>query len=188
MLRQLAALAAVTVIFVICAGKARAGDSCAAPPPSLSKFQPAKERAALPTLPFDDGSGRDRSLAEFRGKGAVINFWATWCAPCVREMPALDRLAASAPGVGDGFSVIALSADREGAAVVRRFYDANGIRNLAVAVDKQNRVSRSLGVFGLPTTVLFDRDGREAGRVLGIVEWDAPEVVAFLRRCLAPPV
>ena len=113
----------------------------------------------------------------------MLNFWATWCAPCVKEMPALDRLAAT--GAERNLQVLALSADREGAPVVRRFYDVNAIKHLAVAVDKLSRVSRAVDVGGLPTTVLYDVQGREVGRVVGVAEWDAPDTVAFLGRCLA---
>ena len=157
--------------------------ACAAPPSALGKYQPAKPGVMLPAVPFVDADGSERLLDGLRGRGLIVNFWATWCAPCVEEMPALDRLAARAKE--QGLQVLTLSADREGAAVVRKFYDANAIRSLPIALDKTGRVARATGIGGLPTTVLYAADGSEVGRVVGIAKWDAPEVAAFLADCLA---
>jgi thiol-disulfide isomerase/thioredoxin len=170
-------------IVLIHGGDASAADRCTSPPPSLGKWQLATSPVSVPDQPWWDEAGNERRLADNRGKALVINFWATWCAPCVKEMPALDRLrAALAP---DGIEVLALSADREGVPVVRKFYDVNGLTHLAVALDRMGRIARPLGVQGLPTTVVFDRAGREVGRVVGVAEWDDPATIAFLRRCLA---
>jgi thiol-disulfide isomerase/thioredoxin len=157
--------------------------ACASPPPALGKYQPAPEGKHIPTTAFIDADGNQKSLADLRGDGLIVNFWATWCAPCVKEMPALDRMAGAAPD--RGLRVLALSADREGASVVRKFYDVNGIRHLPVAIDKMSRVARAIGIHGLPTTVLYDAEGRERGRITGIAEWDTPAVIAFLGDCLA---
>lgn len=144
-------------------------------------YEAKRPAAEVPDETFADGEGRERSLRDFQGKGVVLNFWATWCAPCVKEMPALDRLSALA---GDAFSVAALSSDREGASVVREFYRKNGIKNLPVLVDSKSRLVMKSGAKGLPTTLLIDPAGREVGRVVGPAEWDSGPVVAFLRACL----
>lgn len=162
-----------------------AAGACAAPPPELGAFQPASGAKSLPAVPFVDAAGREQPLNGLVGMGLVVNLWATWCPPCVEEMPALDRLAAQ--GKALGLRVLALSADREGAAMVRKFYDVNSIRNLDVALDRPSRVARALAATGLPTTVLFDAAGREVGRVVGVAKWDAPAVIDFLSHCLAPP-
>lgn len=159
------------------------GAACSAPPAALGKYQPAKPGTVLPAVPYVDADGMDRPLDGLRGEALLVNVWATWCAPCVEEMPALDRLAAQTKQTG--VRVVALSADREGAAVVRRFYEVNGVRNLPVAVDKTARVARATGIGGLPTTLLYAADGTEVGRVTGVAKWDAPEVVTFLSTCLA---
>jgi thiol-disulfide isomerase/thioredoxin len=157
--------------------------ACASPPPALGKYQPARGGKHIPTTAFIDADGNDKSLADLRGEGLIVNFWATWCAPCVKEMPALDRMAGAARE--HGLRVLALSADREGASVVRQFYDVNGIGHLPVAIDKMSRVARAIGIDGLPTTVLYDAEGLEVGRVTGVAEWDTPPVIAFLGGCLA---
>lgn len=161
---------------------ASAAAPCSKAPASLGRYQATAPGRELPQAGFLDAGGTERSLADFRGQGLVLNFWATWCAPCVKEMPALDRLAKRS---GErGLRVMALSADREGAPVVRKFYDVNDIKHLDVAVDKLGRAARAADVSGLPTTVLYDGQGREVGRVVGVAEWDAPDTLDFLGRCL----
>lgn len=127
---------------------------------------------------FVDGDGRQMTLGEFRGRFILLNLWATWCAPCRIEMPTLDRLRENH---GDArFDVLALSIDRAGVSVVRRFYEQIGVRSLAIHIDPSARAARSLGVLGLPTTLLLDPQGREVGRLVGPAEWDSPEMVRFL--------
>jgi thiol-disulfide isomerase/thioredoxin len=179
------ALALAAIVAICPAGARSASEACAQPPPSLSKLELAKEPAAVPLVPFTDADDRERTLAGFPGKALVVNFWATFCAPCVKEMPSLDRLAGM---VGeDGIVVLPLSGDREGAPVVAKFYAKNDIRHLGIAIDRLSKLARAMDVNGLPTTVLIDAKGQQIGRVVGEVEWDDPDAVAYLRKCLAPP-
>jgi thiol-disulfide isomerase/thioredoxin len=164
-------------------GATAARAACTDAPTALGRFQEAIGTEA-PATPFFAADGTERTLADFRGQALVVNLWATWCAPCVTEMPALDRLSEAVKP--HGIAVLPLSADREGAPVVERFFATNGIRHLPVTIDRMGKVARALAVPGLPTTVLYDREGRERGRVVGAAEWDAPEAVAFLRACLSP--
>ena len=137
--------------------------------------------APKPVAPisFQDPDGRVLGLADFRGKVILLNLWATWCAPCRREMPAIDRLQARLGG--KDFQVVALSMDRAGVAKVGEFFADLGIERLTPYVDPTTRAGRALGAFGLPTTLLIDRTGRELGRLVGPAEWDAPEAAALLR-------
>jgi thiol-disulfide isomerase/thioredoxin len=128
---------------------------------------------------FTDAEGRPHTVADFAGDVLVINLWATWCPPCVAEMPALDRLQAMLGP--EGVRVLALSQDRGGAGVVDRFYDRTGVKALGIWLDPRGTAARALGARGLPTTLIVTRDGREAARVIGEAEWDAPEMVALIR-------
>jgi thiol-disulfide isomerase/thioredoxin len=156
--------------------------ACRAPEGAFVQYEAADPPRPLAPLAIVDDAGRSRNLAEFRGEGVVLNLWATWCAPCVREMPQLDRLKASL--AGDGIRVLALSVDRGGVPLIRKFYDVNVIKNLEVLIDSGGNALRDLRIHGLPTTVLVDAEGREVGRALGAAEWDSQAVTAFLRRCL----
>lgn len=129
---------------------------------------------------FQDGAGRSLTLADFKGKVVLLNVWATWCSPCRKEMPTLDRLQAQRGG--KDFEVVALSIDREGPDVVRKFFAETGIRNLALYIDPSMDAQSKLEVIGVPTTLLIDRDGREVARHTGIAEWDRPEVIDTIAR------
>ena len=132
----------------------------------------------VPELVFEDGQGRKRTLANFRGKTVLLNVWATWCVPCREEMPVLDRLQQKLSG--PGFEVIALSIDAGGAVAVKRFYDEIGIRSLAIYVDASIGAMGALGLVGIPTTLLIDRQGREIGRRTGPAQWDGPEAMRLI--------
>lgn len=132
----------------------------------------------LPELVFQDGEGSKRSIAQFAGKVVLLNVWATWCAPCREEMPALDRLQGKLGG--RGFEVVALSIDAAGASVVKRFYEEVGVRSLAIYVDPTMRATATLAAVGVPTTLLIDRQGRELGRRTGPAEWDGPRSVRVI--------
>jgi thiol-disulfide isomerase/thioredoxin len=131
-------------------------------------------------LVFLDAEGRETRLDSLRGKGLVVNFWATWCPPCVAEMPALDR--AQAALARDGIEVLALSSDRGGRAQVEPFYARTGVRHLPVLLDPRGAAGRAFGVRGLPTTLILDRAGQEVARLEGEAEWDAPAMLAAIRR------
>lgn len=134
---------------------------------------------AVPEITFADDAGTARSLADFRGKIVLLNIWATWCIPCRTEMPTLDRLQGQLGG--PDFEVVALSIDRNGPDAVRKFFGEIGVQHLAVNVDTSGQAAFALGILGLPATLLIDRDGMEIGRLIGPAEWDATEMVAFLR-------
>jgi thiol-disulfide isomerase/thioredoxin len=127
--------------------------------------------------PFVDGTGRDLTLADFRGRVLLLNVWATWCAPCREEMPTLDALEARLGGAD--FHVLPLSIDRAGLGPVRRFYEEIGIEHLAMYLAEDIRAMAALAVAGLPTTILIDRQGRELGRLSGPADWNSAENVAL---------
>lgn len=137
-------------------------------------------QSPVPDVQFTDHDGRPRALADFRGKVVVLNVWATWCLPCRKEMPTLDRLQAALGG--RGFEVVALSIDRQGAEAVKGFYSEVGVRHLSVRIDTTGKALSALAVVGLPMTILIDAEGRELGRLMGPAEWDGPEMVAFLKK------
>ena len=134
---------------------------------------------SIADIRFEDEHGKARSLADFRGKVVLLNIWATWCGPCRREMPSLDRLQGLLGGAD--FQIVPLSIDRAGVAVVRKFYGEVGLRYLPIYIDIAGTATRDLATVGVPATLLLDRDGRELGRLIGPAEWDEPAIVEFLK-------
>jgi thiol-disulfide isomerase/thioredoxin len=128
---------------------------------------------------FEDDQGQPRSLADFRGKIVLLNVWATWCAPCLKEIPALDHLAAALNGAD--FAVVAVSVDRKGIDAVRKVFAELGVQKLPMYIDSFGQALRTVRAIGLPTSLFIDREGREFGRAVGPAEWDGAATIEFLR-------
>jgi thiol-disulfide isomerase/thioredoxin len=139
----------------------------------MAAFVFKKEPEALPEIAFLDTSAAQRTLAEWQGKVVLLNLWATWCAPCRKEMPALDRLQKELGS--DRFEVVALSVDRGGVEVARKFLDQIKVESLMLYVDPTTKVAGQLKAVGMPTTLLIDPQGREIGRLTGPAEWDSAD-------------
>ncbi len=144
----------------------------------LATFAMAEEITAAPEVIFVDGDGQEKSLADYRGKVILLNLWATWCAPCLHEMPTLDRLKAEM--ASDDFDVLAVSVDRAGVEKSREFLDRTGAQHLDLLVDAAMGFNFAFSAYQLPTTILLGRDGIEIGRMAGDTKWDAREVKLFL--------
>ena len=125
------------------------------------------------TLP----DGAQMRLSEHRGKVVVLNFWATWCAPCKKEMPSLARLQAAQ---GSGVFVMPVATGRNSPAGISRFFNEIGTGELPILLDPKQEAARMMGVFGLPATILIDKAGVERGRLLGDAAWDSPEAAALI--------
>lgn len=149
-------------------------------------FTPLAEPRSLPALHFTNAEGRALTMADFHGRVVLLNLWATWCVPCRKEMPALDRLEAKLGG--PAFEVVPLSIDRQGLAAVQPFYRQLGLKTLRIYVDPSGDAAFAVGAPGVPTSLLVDRDGRELGRVVGAAEWDSPAAEALIRKYLRAQV
>jgi thiol-disulfide isomerase/thioredoxin len=148
---------------------------------ALGQFSPLDTPRPAPELAFTSRDGTPLRLADFRGRVVLVNLWATWCGPCVREMPSLDRLQAQ---FGDRLLVLAISEDRGGAHVVDPFLEKLALAHLAIFLDASSAAQQAFKVRGLPTSFLINRDGRILGSLEGGAEWDAPDMVARLERYL----
>lgn len=151
-------------------------------PKSFIMHETPEPRVALH---FEDGEARPRSLADFQGRVVLLNIWATWCPPCVKEIPALDRLVAALDDTD--VAVVAVSVDRKGIDAVRKTFADLGVRKLALYVDTSGQALRTVRGMGLPTSLLLDREGRELGRAVGPAAWDDDATAAFFRHVGALP-
>ena len=144
---------------------------------ALLSYKFAGQKA--PDASFSGPDGGDVSLSDFAGRPLLVNFWATWCAPCKAEMPTLDALAALEKG---RVAVIAVSQDLEGRPPVVAFFEKTGVKNLEPYTDSDNLLLAAFNnQLALPTTILYDSEGREVWRVVGGVEWDDTEMAKLLR-------
>ena len=149
----------------------------------LARFTLAKEAKPLPELAFTDADDKPLSLADYKGKTVLLNFWATWCGPCVKEMPSLDRLQAKFGR--QRLVVLPLSLDGASRAKVAPFYENAKLKNLDIWFDKGRVVMKTLKVSILPTTILIDAQGREVARLEGELEWDAEDAIALVSSFVA---
>jgi len=149
---------------------------------TLAKFQLAKEPKPLPQLAFNDADDKPLKLGDYKGKIVLLNFWATWCAPCVKEMPSLDRLQAELGK--DKFVVLPLSLDGPSRPKVAPFYADKKLSNLGVYFDKGRKAMQAVDVSILPTSILVDPQGRELGRLEGEADWEKPEALALVKAAL----
>ncbi len=138
----------------------------------------------VPETPFTDPEGGTHSLADYRGKVVLLNFWATWCAPCREEMPSLDALLAELGG--DDFQVVAIAAGHNPPAAIQKFLTEAKIANLPVRLDPRQGLAREMGVMGMPVTVLIDRDGNEIARLIGGADWASEASKTLIRQATAP--
>jgi thiol-disulfide isomerase/thioredoxin len=151
----------------------------------MAAFLVKAERPPVPDLAFKDSMGREIGLSKWQGRVVLLNLWATWCAPCRKEMPTLNDVQKQL-GSKD-FEVVALSVDRKGLQASAAFLKDTGADSLGLYVDETSKSLDDLQAFGLPVTVLIDRKGREIGRLLGPAEWNSGEAIALIKAALAEP-
>ncbi|MBT5571986.1 MAG: TlpA family protein disulfide reductase [Alphaproteobacteria bacterium] len=144
----------------------------------VQNFEVFPEPLKTADVPVLTKTGGTTTLDQFKGKFVVLNFWATWCGPCIRELPSLERLDAALP---DGKAqVVLISQDRGGFKQTERFLKKLNVNFPDNFVDERLKFSRAIGVVSLPTTVLIAPDGKEIGRLVGTAEWDSPEALALV--------
>lgn len=149
----------------------RAGD--------MEKLAVHAEPVAAVAGTFQDFDGTEMTLADLAGQVTVVNFWATWCAPCREEMPTLSALQAALGG--EDFRVVTIATGRNDPEAMRRFFEEIGVTNLPLYRDPRQDLARDMGVMGLPATVILDREGREVARLLGDADWNSDSARAIVQ-------
>lgn len=156
------------------------------PPPLSGEFQEhfivQAPPVPAPRAYFAGAEGQELALTDFLGRTVLLNLWATWCAPCVEEMPALDRLEATLGGAG--FHVIAVSQDRGGPGAVVPFFAQQQLRTLVPYTDPKGTVGNAFRARGLPTSYLIDPMGFVVGILEGAADWDSEDALALIRHYL----
>ena len=137
----------------------------------------------LPDVGLMDETEAPRTLADYKGQWVVLNFWATWCAPCRKEMPSLQALDAA---MGDDFSVVTIATGRNSVDAINAFFNEAGVTTLPKLRDPKSELARNMGVLGLPLTVILNPEGQEVGRLIGDADWNSADAKAMLAALMAP--
>ena len=133
---------------------------------------------------FTDPDGGEHRPSDYKGKYILVNFWATWCAPCRKEMPSLDNLQETLGG--DAFEVVTVATGRNTVPGIKMFFAKAGVTHLPILLDPKQALSRDMGVLGLPITMLIDPEGREIARLRGDAEWDSDSALAIIGALIGP--
>lgn len=139
--------------------------------------------AAASALSYVQEDEEEGALADYAGQYVLLNFWATWCAPCREEMPSLQTLQNTLGG--DTFQVVTLATGRNPPQAIRRFFEEEGVTTLPQHRDINQQIAREMGIFGLPITVVLDPSGQEIARLRGDADWASPEAIAMLEALIA---
>ncbi len=150
------------------------------PPPALSASLKAVARQAAPVLPLTLASGRPLDMEALRGQVVLVNFWATWCPPCRREMPSMDRL--DKMETGRPFTILAVNVKEE-ADQVERFLDEMPM-SFPIVLDTEGQLAKAWKAFVYPTSYLVDKQGHIRYSLNGTLEWDEPEIVEIIERLI----
>ena len=142
------------------------------------------EPKPISDVAFTDPDGGIHNLTDYQGKYILVNFWATWCAPCRKEMPSLDRLQAELGG--NNFAVVPIATGRNTLPGITKFFDAAKVTHLPILLDPKQKLARNMGVLGLPITMIIDPEGREIARLRGDAEWDTQSALAIINALITP--
>jgi len=143
----------------------------------MKKLNFSAPRAFVDTA-FMGEDGQPMNFETFKGQYTVVNFWATWCAPCRKEMPTLDALDKAFEG--KGLDVVTIATGRNPQPAIDNFFDEIGVENLPKHLDPKQALARDMAVLGLPVTVVLDRNAREIARLTGDAHWNSPEAIRIL--------
>ena len=154
------------------------------PPVALARLVPNQKLASTPNLILTDTSGFRHALAAMHGRYVLLNMWASWCGPCVAELPALAKLASALPT--SRLSVLAVDEERGANGIAAAFLKTHGADVLIPFADPGMEAMRAFHTYGFPTTILIDPDGRQVARAVGPAKWGDPESIAYFRKLTEP--
>lgn len=144
----------------------------------MKKLNFHAQPAAAPLTEYTRADGSTGTLADFQGRYVLLNFWATWCAPCRAEMPTLSNLQREMQS--ENFEVVTIATGRNAPTAMAKFFDEIGVDNLPLHTDPKSALARAMGVFGLPITVILDPEGHEIARLQGDAHWDSDSAKAII--------
>lgn len=146
---------------------------------SIKKFKLSKNRVRAPNIGWQNVDGITTQLKSYKGKVVFLNLWASWCAPCIKELPSINKLKSSISR--KKLAIIPLSLDRGSKTIALRIKQRLGLETLKFYWDERNSIAKTLNITALPTTIIFDSKGREVGRIVSAAEWDRREAINLIK-------
>lgn len=174
-------IAALLTCATLCATPVMATDYSDLPD-QIEGYRELKKMPALPTVEMLDHKGTLTTMEKYKGKTVLLNFWATWCPPCIREMPALNNLAKTFEG--QNFAVVAVASGRQGREEPDAFLQKRNLTAIKSYRDPKQAIMQQLGVRSLPVTLLIDPEGQIRGGVIGMTEWDTDDAIEGIQQIL----
>ncbi len=175
--------AALYLGLAVFANTATAGDLAELREGDMRKLVLHDTPVAVAAVPFEAFDGSEMTLESYKGQFVVLNFWATWCAPCRKEMPTLSGLQAELGG--ENMTVVTVATGRNQPQAMQAFFDDIGVDNLPLHRDPRQTLARNMGVLGLPITVILNPDGQEIARLQGDADWNSDNARAILSAMIA---
>ena len=148
--------------------------------PNIKNLALSKNPKIYEEIVFKDSSGEDVSLDDFKGKLLILNFWATWCAPCREEMPSLDDLQLNSNF--DNLKIFPINIGQENLSKSDSFFKEIGVQDLDIYFDAPITLAKKLSLRGVPTTILFNKKGEEFGRIMGSIDFNDPDFTDWLKQ------
>ena len=182
-MRTLLAVLYTSLMFGANAGHADVAAADAARAGDMRKLAFHASPLDLPDIVLLDETEAPRMLAEYKGQWVALNFWATWCAPCRKEMPSLQALDTA---MGDDFAVVTVATGRNSVEGIDKFFAEAGVTTLPKLRDPKSELARNMGVLGLPLTVILNPEGQEVARLIGDADWNSADAKAMLTALMAP--
>ena len=145
----------------------------------MKKLNFHSDAKSISDKPYIKTDGSDGTLADHTGKVVLLNFWATWCAPCRKEMPMLSELQTELGS--DTFEVVTLATGRNTLPAMKKFFNEINVENLPLHRDPKQKIARDMAVLGLPITVILDAQGQEIARLRGDADWSSDNAKDILR-------
>ena len=183
MLRKLVVVLYTSLVLGANAGHADVAAADAARAGDMRRVSFGAAPVALPEIGVVDAADAPHMLSEYKGQWVVLNFWATWCAPCRAEMPTLQALDSA---MGDDFSVVTVATGRNSVEGIDKLFAEVGVSTLPKLRDPKSELARSMGILGLPMTVILNPDGQEVARLIGDADWNSADAKAMLIALMAP--
>jgi thiol-disulfide isomerase/thioredoxin len=183
MLRKLVVVLYTSLVLGANAGHADVAAADAARAGDMRRVAFGAAPVPLPEIGVVDEAEAPHALAEYKGQWVLLNFWATWCAPCRAEMPTLQALDSA---MGDDFSVVTVATGRNSVEGIDKFFGEAGITTLPKLRDPKSELARNMGILGLPLTVILNPEGQEVARLIGDADWNSADAKAMLTALMAP--